>query len=260
MHELDPAQYKVVLPLVEKNQILGYSSYAFAVLEGRQPGHVFADDAISPRSALVVHSGQPSLLCGEADSVSSLFLQIIAARFPGRSTPLFWTASDDWHRVLAALPGTPLRRMVFRYEPSFSLEAAEENISLHGPVKRMDEALLESPESSLKSGSVSLWGGPAGFVRNSFGFCALHSGQAGSFCAAAFIGGGAAEIDISTAEEFRRMGLAAAAARAFLRYCRELGLRPNWSCRSDNLASAALAEKLGFVRQQEITGRMLAGA
>jgi GNAT superfamily N-acetyltransferase len=257
MIELDPAHYESVLPLVSKSQIHGYSSYAFAVLEGRQPGHVFADDTSAPQSALVVHAGQPSLLCGKANSDGGIFLQQVAARFPGRGTPLFWTASDDWHRVLVALPSTLLRRIVFFYPPSSGDPIREHSLPNDVEIRRIDEALLEAPGSTLKLGSVSLWGGPAGFIRNSFGFCALHQGQVGSFCAAAFIGGGAAEIDISTAAEFRRMGLAAAAGDAFLRYCREQDLRPNWSCRSDNLASAALAEKLGFVRQQEISGWLL---
>ena len=258
MIEIDPAGYESVLPLVTKSRVQGYSSYAFAVLEGRQPGHVFADDVDAPQSALVIHFGQPALLCGKAGSGGGIFLQQVAARFPGRRTPLFWTASDDWRQVLAGLPGTQLQRTTFSYPLFLEGAVREHSLPNNVEIKRMDKALIEAPGSTLKSGSVGLWGGPAGFVQNSFGFCALHQGQAGSFCAAAFIGGGAAEIDISTAEEFRRMGLAVAAGAAFLRHCREHGLHPNWSCRSDNSASAALAEKLGFVRQQEIFGRLLA--
>jgi RimJ/RimL family protein N-acetyltransferase len=65
-------------------------------------------------------------------------------------------------------------------------------------------------------------------------------------CSSVFIGGGAVEINIHTNEKYRRQGLAAIAATAFISECLDRGLHPNWECWWDNQPSISLAQKLGF--------------
>mgnify|MGYP002388187592 CR=1 FL=1 len=63
---------------------------------------------------------------------------------------------------------------------------------------------------------------------------------------AAAVGGGEANIDIFTAADYRRRGLAARVCAAFIDHCRAHGLVPTWDTDSDNLPSAQLARSLGF--------------
>ena len=124
-------------------------------------------------------------------------------------------------------------------------------------LERIDEMLARKLQEGLDPWAVNIWNGPAGFVQDSVGFCAVREGRIASACTAAFIGDGSAEVSIVTDEEFRRQGLGRAACRALIRHCLAHSLLPDWSCSSDNLASAALAENLGFIRQQEIEGYLL---
>lgn len=55
---------------------------------------------------------------------------------------------------------------------------------------------------------------------------------------------GEVELDVSTAEEYRGMGLATACAVAMLRDCAARGITVHWD--AQNAASRRLAEKLGF--------------
>lgn len=62
---------------------------------------------------------------------------------------------------------------------------------------------------------------------------------------------GGIEIEIDTHRDFRRQGLAAAAAAGLILECLERGLYPSWD--AANLSSVALAEKLGYTFSHEYT-------
>lgn len=67
-----------------------------------------------------------------------------------------------------------------------------------------------------------------------------------SVCTSPYVGGGYAEIDIITIEEYQRKGLASVVGVHFIQDCLSRNLIPNWSCHTDNAASNELARKLGF--------------
>ena len=60
---------------------------------------------------------------------------------------------------------------------------------------------------------------------------------------------GEVEMDVSTAEDYRGMGLATACVAAMLRDCMARGLRVHWD--AQNAASRRLAEKFGFEAERE---------
>lgn len=60
---------------------------------------------------------------------------------------------------------------------------------------------------------------------------------------------GEVELDVSTAEAYRKMGLATACVDAMLRDCTARGITVHWD--AQNAASRRLAEKFGFVMDRE---------
>jgi GNAT superfamily N-acetyltransferase len=94
---------------------------------------------------------------------------------------------------------------------------------------------------------VTPWIDASTFLSRSFGFAALVDNRIASLCVAYAIGGGSAEIDIFTAEPFRRRGFARALTLAFTSHCAMGGLVPVWSCRKDNIPSRSLAYSSGFL-------------
>lgn len=89
-----------------------------------------------------------------------------------------------------------------------------------------------------------LFAGPEDFERRGLGFVALYRGTVVAGASSYSIYDGGIEIEVDTAPEFRRRGLAAACAAALMTACLERGLYPSWDAHTR--VSLALAEKLGY--------------
>lgn len=76
----------------------------------------------------------------------------------------------------------------------------------------------------------------------------LRNGEAVAVCCCARVSEGAAEAGLETQEAHRGRGYATAAAAAWAAAVRETGRIPLYSTSWDNLASQAVARKLGLVR------------
>ena len=83
------------------------------------------------------------------------------------------------------------------------------------------------------------------FVARGIGFGVDHEGRFVSGCSSFALSTRALEFEIQTHPDFRRRGLASAAAAAMIEHCLDHRLEPCWDAHND--ASAALAAKLGFV-------------
>ena len=71
-------------------------------------------------------------------------------------------------------------------------------------------------------------------------------GEPASLAFASYIDRQRLEIGVETQPAWRGQGYAPAACRGILRHCREHGLEPLWSCRTENVGSYRLALKVGF--------------
>lgn len=87
------------------------------------------------------------------------------------------------------------------------------------------------------------------FEREGLGFAALDGHRLVSGCSAYGVSQGMIEVEVSTRREYKRQGLALACSARFILTCLEQGIYPNWD--AANLPSAGLAEKLGYVFDQE---------
>lgn len=84
----------------------------------------------------------------------------------------------------------------------------------------------------------------AHYVARGIGFAVEHDGAIVAGCSSFARGGDIVEIEIDTAREHRRRGLALATGAAFVLHCLEHGLEPHWD--AANEGSSRLADKLGF--------------
>lgn len=86
----------------------------------------------------------------------------------------------------------------------------------------------------------------ADFRRAGFGFCAHDAGTIMCWCTAEYVSEGRCGIGIETVPAYQGRGFAALTASAFVEHCAGLGVVSHWDSWSGNLASVAVAEKLGF--------------
>ncbi|MHB0876285.1 MAG: GNAT family N-acetyltransferase [Anaerolineae bacterium] len=250
-----------VLPLFRQ---LPYDLVPHAIAAGVATGHVYVDDAGAPKAALVWDGGWDVFLTGDplAPAARSALARPFAENILPRAAAegragfvIFPSAAWEAAAIEAVLPGrrlVPARRALYTEvtvagEPPAPLPSGFRVEPVDGAF--MAHTDLKSAESLLEW-LHDCWLSPATFAEHGFGICILEGDEVVSWCMAEYVSGGRCGIGIETTEGYRRRGFAAIAADAFVRACRERGLRPHWECWANNAGSVATAEKVGF------TGRM----
>ncbi len=212
-----------------------------AALEGVM-GTAYADDAAAP-SVARIHL-EFHLVAGDPDHA----LAEEAVR--DLATPASIVTTDArWEPLLKRVWGNALQartRVAFRSgEWSGSrLRGFREGLPNGFSVKRI--ASTDAPQlADLADSLVYNYPSLEEFVSSGVGFGIAHKGRFVSGCSSFSHSSRSIEFEIQTHPDFRRRGLACAAAAAMIEYCLDHGLEPCWD--AHNEMSAALATKLGFI-------------
>lgn len=256
MFELDRNRYAAVLPLLADAR---QTVVPHAVCEGHQPGRVFADDDERPAAAWIWLSCGYLFLAGEPTELppyaaaAGLLTGILwpAWQAAGESGLVLVPFSAGWESALVEmLQGQPHERIYRRpFVLNRSWSASPGDWAARIPpgltMRRVDEML------AARLGGMPTWASARDFVAEGIGYCLLDGQEIASACTTVFASRIAIEIDVHTAEPYRRQGLATLTAAALIEDCLRGGRRPNWECFWDNEASCALAARLGFDAQQD---------
>jgi GNAT superfamily N-acetyltransferase len=92
----------------------------------------------------------------------------------------------------------------------------------------------------------SIFGTASGYLERSIGFVLLDGECILSEAHAFFWGDAVVEIGVITADDHRGLGYASMVSAYLVRACESRGYGTYWGCHVDNLASAAVARKLGY--------------
>jgi hypothetical protein len=261
MHEFEKSHYPALLPLVAT---LDQPVLPLAVLEGTTAGWVFTDEIRNPTLALI------GLPCGyffgagaapEGDTLTAA-RRVVSGTFVPHSQAcgnfgfLFSFSGPDWIERLPLLLLGHHPFHIFRRAFTFQVErfvAAERALPTlpEGYTLRPIDADLLAEQPALRQEILGTWSSVPIFLAQGCGAAVLHGAEVASFCLAPFATHEKMEISVSTAEAFKRRGLARRAAAAFIRRCLELGKQPNWECFWDNEPSIGLARSLGYATQKD---------
>lgn len=97
----------------------------------------------------------------------------------------------------------------------------------------------------------SIFGTASGYLERSIGFVLLDGKRVLSEAHAFFWGDTIVEIGVITAEGERGLGYASMVSAYLVRACESRGYATYWGCHVENLASAAVARKLGYRVENE---------
>ncbi|HEY8601358.1 MAG TPA: GNAT family N-acetyltransferase [Thermomicrobiales bacterium] len=250
IYELPSALYARAVLLFAETWMDG--AFIWSALREGQEARLFVDDPTQPTAALLCRTFEYYVA---GDLGATTFRRFIAdapaevgvfARMYGylpTNVPLAQTLLDDHAGRLIVVA-----RRGFRWvdEGGKSVLARRRSPNDGVAIHRLDRTLAERVDRELHQTINTFWGGYERFLTKDFGFAALAGDELVSVAYAAAVGGGEANIDVITAERFRRRGLAARVCTAFIDHCQGHGLVATWDCDSDNAASAALARSLGF--------------
>jgi RimJ/RimL family protein N-acetyltransferase len=223
-----------------------------AVLQGLQPGRVFADDRAVPRAAFVVNRvGFCALLGQETDAFHDAVVDAMTREGALGVRYLLWYAPPpSWASALDGLVPAPVRRRErVRFEFDRALASYVDNVETvpEGFALRPLTGEWMSRVGPLKLDIASrFWASAEQFRAEGVGVGLFHGDVVASVCYAACVADRHAEVDVATAEAYRARGLASVAGREFVRLCLRRGIVPAWDAFAENQGSVKLAESLGF--------------
>lgn len=219
----------------------------FSILEGRNPGEILVDNPEQP-SQCIVRSGITMTFVSR--DVSQSFLDEAIARLRTTGGVALVGKRDGKCAWNAPEPDLVVERLEFT---GFRAESAgfRANLERTMPGVKIREITDDRFESCLtKDMILSFCGSRENFFAHGFGLSLCLGDEILAEGYAPVLGDNGMEIGVVTAEEHRGKGYASAISAHMIKRCLERGWSVSWSCETDNPASAAIARKLGFEREQ----------
>jgi len=256
VYELPLAKFQIAAPLLRgawfaPDGVGADEAYIEMVLEGIQPGRIFVDRLDRPAAALLCHPYE-FYTAGDCSPGSSLrqFIKDNPAD-PGIFHSLYGYCGPGaaWEAALVEDSGGRLERIPrrsFKFKHPAPLLDWRVHLPKHAVLKRIDAALAPQVDRETHRSISLYWGNAQNFLERSYGFCLLVDGQLASVVDVPGISSHFANFDVVTLEAYRRQGLALLTCTACIEETLKRGLTPTWDTDGPNLASAALALKLGF--------------
>jgi GNAT superfamily N-acetyltransferase len=236
---------------------LGHHLSLQSVLDGTNPGRVFADRAVCPTTALVV-STEGTYLAGEAaDEACVAAVRGTVGLLGASGYETLWLDVDPpaWDERLGELfANRTVRRIARRHYTCTAVRRDRDRSLPTGySVRPLDGALLADAAvkmpAHVQHWVETNWGSRETFLRLGFACCTMWGSEVVSWCVCDCVSGEACEVGIHTAEAHRRRGLAAATAAAATEDALRRGFRVvGWHCDDANVGSWRTAERVGFTR------------
>lgn len=204
-------------------------------------GRIYVTDSGKPESA-VAAVGCFAFFAGEADEE--------LVRGMPESAAILVPQNETWAAVIEACRPEAKRtvRYAMKKDTRFDLTALREIANRLPPgysLRKFDGAMYDlCLREAFAVDFVSSFGSKESYLELGRGVVVLKDGRivSGASSYSRYCEG--IEIEVDTALEERRKGLAGAACAALIMSCLEEGLYPSWD--AQNLTSVHLAEKLGY--------------
>lgn len=216
-----------------------------AALSGDIPARAYADRGAAPRAALVVSRLGWAYALGDPSAPGFIDGAVGVLRDIGGR--ILWFGATDAMRsavrehITREIEDHPRVRFSFNAERFTAGDTAKPPLVPFAVAADNIAAVREA-----YGGIAAFWPDDATFLRRARAFAIAVGGEIAGVAATASVGPSGAEIDVVTAEPYRRSGVAHAACRALIAACIREGIPPRWDCMAANTASRRLAARLGF--------------
>lgn len=222
-----------------------------AVLLDEQDGVVYADNPDSPSQVYVEHCFGFSQLFGE-----------IGIKFSQQMED-YLLVSRGFHSEKVRLYAPQVPDFLLKSNKKVSLSHRQRFTLNYKLFLKRKRTVLNNDENHIQLCDVGFedvnliedrfkvvnrfWRNPKDFIERSNPCLVFYNNEPASICYAAATADGNAEIDVLTLPEYRKLGLAGYVLTRFIEKCQSTGIRPLWDCFTNNAASMALANSMGFI-------------
>jgi RimJ/RimL family protein N-acetyltransferase len=264
IYELEKRTFTSIIPLITFG--IRFPE-VLSIVEGNNPGWIFTDKPDRPATALVWSKGIKGFyLVG--DEKNTAFLSELNPYIDEHLAKRMHELRIDWFEICGNREAWDtviesifsVRRLsqslqcIYTLDPQ-NYESRSHSAEVDCEVRKVNRKLLFGSELQnsefVHSKIKQFWDSLEMFLERGQGYVVVCREEAASVCFSAFVAGNTHAIDVETTENYRRRGFAEIVAREFVKECIKRGLRPHWECMKENIASIALAEKLGFEKSVE---------
>ena len=248
---LQPTDYYKVEFILNDVKFNNY--FAKSVVRQHVTGKIYIDNTDIPTVFYIYHPYGMSLLLGDYTNNAFIgsFRDYCMNSDSSREKPDWLQISPlDWSTVIEEIAKTK-ENTIEQYERiNFKLNRKKYDV-FRKTLNLEKWEIVETNAEVFESmpGTVVprfFWDSASDFEQKSIGFTLWVDKQPASTAFASFLIEEVLEIGIQTAEGLHGKGYSAVTCCKLIDYCFENNLEPLWSCKSDNVGSMKLAQKLGF--------------
>lgn len=256
---LEPQSYWRVQSLYAN---LRYNLVVDSIFDGNTPAWVYVDDPNQPETALMWNTQDAILVAGRPDQVDvnlafhQFILEQLIPDAKKRYVPelsLYYSA-QKWDKMIdILLKGLQHQKALRRYYTSVHPKI-DWRLKIHPDceMKSINLSILKNERmgnvEQVRRWVLSFWGSMEDFLGTGFGYCLLYQGIIISWCLSVYASENHYELGVATIPGFQYQGYATLVAAACVEHCAVNRFVAHWHCWEDNLASIAVAEKVGFER------------
>lgn len=233
------------------------SHKCFGVLDGDVLGIILTDNPSNPTWGLVREAGLGASFVG--GNIDSLVLSqtVNDLRKVGDVSFSFWPENKG-NILLPPSPDAlmPDRSIKFANRSAHvtDLKAFMNRIPEGCDMRLMDSQIME--RRLWGNSYIQAHGSAEAFLRKGIGFCLMKGDEILSEAYATHFSTGIFEMATVSREEHQGRGYSTIACAYTIQACEELEESTLWFCRKTNLASAAVARKLGYTQMKEFGGAL----
>ncbi|MEH7384651.1 GNAT family N-acetyltransferase [Bacillus sp. JJ1521] len=231
------------------------------VIDGNNPGEIYVDNLIDPKTAFIWAKNEMFYLCGKVDNEKfNLALEEYIATvvrleaLPEEDTlNLEIYPNHDWNgsieSIFMRVPLLKGERVPFVFHREWFNPDDTKGIPKGYEMKPINRELMDWDEVHIvRNEVIKFWGESLeSFFQKGFGYAVVQGSTVIGTCLSVFVSKNEYEIGINTYEPSHRgKGLATAMASAFIKECLSRGGNPHWTTESFRKDSIVIAKKIGF--------------
>ncbi len=215
----------------------------FSVLEGKNPGKVFVDNAENPTQALALLPG--GVCIGGYFDQEDLNESVSFLR-ESSDINLYWPSQGfgKLEPPSNATGDTEFLEFLDLPDELEHLKLVARDLPPGCSMRRIDNELIES--CLWRRHIIHNCGTIDNFLKNGLGYCLMKETEIIVETYAAFWGAGHVEIGGITHENYKKSGYAYTTVAYLITKCAEKGFKTRWNAEKENTASVALGRKLGY--------------
>jgi len=248
---LQPNDYYKVTDILNKVEFNNY--FAKSVVQQRVTGKIYVDNTENPTVFYIYHPYGMSLLLGDytnADFIEDFRSYCLNTNRTRDKADWLQVYPFEWNTIIENIAGS-ITDIIEKYERiNFKINVDKYNVFRKTiDLRQLDIIPTNAEIFESMPGSVVprfFWDNANDFLQKSKGFTLIIDNQVVSTAFASFLIDDILEIGIQTVEGQFGKGYSALTCCKLIDYCVEHNLEPIWSCKSDNIGSVKLAQKLGF--------------